>query len=342
MRVEDGARLRPAGEVRADPTRLLSMGYTPKHKIRLFTTTYYLCNRRYDDHLDFFVAYVIPNDDRSTASIYPRIFYKDISLMWRCATHYARSENENWIGKGALKRVIEDGEEMLVSAEETTNLPLEVQPALDRLSNMALKFRRDDHAIARILRKAPDDRLEPYRDFTEPRQKAMAHPHGRINGGDSIAYFTKRDDPTSLRFVAGFEPDFDHGVLETCGVASRFYHGRVRKFRILSANRLVQFQFAEAPRHAWVNPPQALTTEITTYGVRSVDVHADEHLFVPGYEYHYMDDRSDPPQLHTQIPAGFAGERSHVDDSRSDASAWTERLPVIQEFRNMLSRSRGR
>ena len=32
-RLEGGARLRPAGEARRNPLRLLSLGYTPKYKI---------------------------------------------------------------------------------------------------------------------------------------------------------------------------------------------------------------------------------------------------------------------------------------------------------------------
>jgi hypothetical protein len=75
-----------------------------------------------------------------------------------------------------------------------------------------------------------------------------------------------------------------------------------------------------------------------SYGVRTVDVCADEDVFVPGYEYHYMDDFEDPPRLHSQIPEGYAGKASDVDDSRADASPWLEQLPVIQEFRRTVLR----
>jgi hypothetical protein len=107
----------------------------------------------------------------------------------------------------------------------------------------------------------------------------------------------------------------------------------VRKFRVLSANGAVQYQLVAARRHAWVNHPQALTRAITTYGVRDVDVLADEGAFVPGFEYHFLDLTQDPPAFHSQIPAGFAGEESEADPTRADASAWIEALPVIRAFR---------
>ena len=193
-----------------------------------------------------------------------------------------------------------------------------------------------------ILRKAPDDRIEPYEDFAAPRRRARADPRNRIHGGRPVARFTRADDPTSLRFAKGFEPDFGRGVLEMSRSGSGFYGGAIRKFRILSRNRRIQYQFVAAPRHAWIIPPQALTTEITSYGVRSIDVHAAEDLCVPGYEYHFVDDAAHPPQLHSQIPEGFAGEPSDLDPARVDASAWIERLPVIQSFRRRVLRQRPR
>ena len=57
--VDSGLPIRTSGSARTDPTQLLSMGYTPKHKVQLFDTTYYLTNMRYDDDLRFMVAYVI-------------------------------------------------------------------------------------------------------------------------------------------------------------------------------------------------------------------------------------------------------------------------------------------
>jgi hypothetical protein len=151
-----------------------------------------------------------------------------------------------------------------------------------------------------------------------------------------VAWFTRANDPTSLRFAAGFEPDFARGVLELSRASSRFYGGAIRKFRILSRNRRIQYQFVAAPRHAWIIPPQALTTEITSYGLRSIDVHAAEDLCVPGYEYCFVDDSTRPPTLHSQIPDGFAGAPSDMDPARVDASAWIERLPVIRRFRKRV------
>ncbi len=85
--IADGVRMRPAGEARTDPPRLLSDGYTPKYKIELFATTYYLTNVRQNPDIRFFVCYVVQRSfATSKLEIYPRIFYKDISLVWRSAS----------------------------------------------------------------------------------------------------------------------------------------------------------------------------------------------------------------------------------------------------------------
>ena len=337
--VDAGVDLRPAGSARRAPYRLLSSGYTPKHKFRLFRTTFYLTHLRFDINFRFFVAYVVPdlpNPRTRRREAFPRIFYKDQSLVWRCATHLIRSESENWIGKGDLKVVVKDGVEMEYSAEETTDLPYEMQNALDVISRRSGRVQRDDRAVGLVLRKAPDGRFEPYNDFLAPRRRAGAEPRNLVNGGRYVASFSRENDPSSLRFAAGFEPDFRRGVLEVARSKSRMYGGAIRKFRILSTNRKIQYLFVAAPRQVWIIPPQTLTTELMTYGVRTIDVHADEDLFVPGYEYHFLDESEDPPRLLSQIPPGFAGEASEVDASRADASPWIEKLPVVRSFRRKL------
>jgi hypothetical protein len=340
--VEGGVRIRPAGTARENPAIFLRPGYLPKHAIRLFDTTYYLTDLREDTSwegtLRFFVAYVRPHSQ--AREIYPRLFSKDYSLVWRSPTHFIRSQRENWMGKGDVRWVVEDGEETLCTFEETTNLPLEIQAALDALVRRSGRPPRDLRAVGRILRRAPDHRIEPYEDFAAPRRRARSDPRNRIHGGRAVAWFTRKNDPTSLRFARGFEPDFRRGVVERSRSGSRFYGGAIRKFRILSRNRRIQYLFVAAPRRAWIIPPQALTTEITSYGVRSIDVHASEDLCVPGYEYHFVDGATG--KLHSQIPEGFAGEPSDLDPARVDASAWTERLPVIQRFRRVLLGQRGR
>jgi hypothetical protein len=164
----------------------------------------------------------------------------------------------------------------------------------------------------------------------------MADPRNRIHGGKRVAWFARPHDPASLRFARGYEPDFANGIIEVYAIGSRLYGGEIRKFRILSANRRIQYQFVAAPRQVWIVPPQALTTELSSFGVRTVDVNADDDLFVPGYEYHFMDDSEDPPQLYSQIPPGFAGAISEVDPARADASPWNERLAVLQDFRKAI------
>ena len=73
---------------------------------------------------------------------------------------------------------------------------------------------------------------------------------------------------------------------------------------------------------------------------------ADDDIFVPGYEYHFVDDDQDPPVLYSQIPEGFAGATCEHDDARADASPWLDRLPVVEAFRKEVlgkpRQSRGR
>jgi hypothetical protein len=311
-----------------------SVGYAPRLVVKLFDATFYLTNLREDPNFRFFVAYVHLHP--AAKEVHPRIFYKDSSLVWRSPSHYIRSETENWIGKGDIKRVVKNGKAGYYSAEETTNLPYEIQHALDIASRAFKRVPRDLDAVGLVLRKAPDDRVEPYEDFTAPRRRAMARKKDRINGGKYIAYFEREGDPRSQRFEPGFEPDFRAGIVEMTPSWSRMYGGEVRKYRILSTNRQVQFQFIAAPKLVWIIPPQALTTELSSYGVRTVDVEGDEDVFMPGYEYHFFDEAEDPPVFYTQIPDGYAGAQSTVDSSRADTSPWLERMPVIRDFRRCV------
>ncbi len=335
-----GARLRPAGAARRDPAVLLEPPYVPRHLVRLFRAHLYLSDPMFDEALGFFVAFVALEDDRGRIrTVHPRIFYKDSSLVWRAASHFVHSSEEYWIGKGDTRHVRVDGDELLVSAEETTNLPYELQAALDTVHRRR-KPRRNDDAVELVVREGPADRVEPYADFTAPRRRADAE--RRIHGGRRIARFRRRNDPTSLTFARGYEPDLSHGVVEEAASGSLFFGGDLRKFRIVSTNRVIQYQFVVSPTHAWVNPPQALTTELSTYAVRVVDVHFDDDLCVPGYEYHFLDEEVDPPRLHSQIPPGFAGAPHPLDPSRSDAAAWIEAMPVVREFRRRVLGERAR
>ena len=57
---------------------------------------------------------------------------------------------------------------------------------------------------------------------------------------------------------------------------SKMYGGEIRKYRIASRNRLIQYLFLEGPHHVWLVYPQSLTVELSSYGLRTVDVAADE------------------------------------------------------------------
>jgi hypothetical protein len=335
--IDSGTPMRCAGDARDNPGCLLSRGYTPKYKVALFDTRYYLTNVRQNPDIRFFVAYVVQENPRTgRTEIYPRIFYKSISLIWRSASHFVRSEGENWIGKGEMRTYVIDGEEIEQSVERTTDLPLEIQTALEALSRKARRVPLDDVAIALVLRRGHDDRIEPYRDFLEPRVRARSDPRNLINRGRSIARFTRKNDPTSLRFAKGFQPDFERGVVQVSTSKSKLYGGRLKRFRILSKNRKIQYLFFAGPRNVWIIPPQTTAANLTSYGVRAIDVIADEDLCIPGYEYHFLDESEDPPVFVSQIPEGFAGAASKFDPSRADASRWLDRLPVIQEFRRKI------
>jgi hypothetical protein len=334
-RIARGARLCSDGSTRARPMRLLSLGYLPRFRVDLFDTTYYLSAVRQNEDLRFTVGYVaMPPRAGSRERIHARLFYKDVSLIWRAASHFARSARENWIGKGDVRVIREGGYDLEVSYESTTDLPLEVQDAFERLNRAAKLVRYDPDAVARVLRRAPDDRIAAFHDFLAARQRARANPRNLVNGGRPIATFARAGDPRSLRFARGFEPDFSRGMLEATALGSALYGGAVHRFRILSRNRRVQYLFMAGPRQVWIIPPQATTTELSSFGVRTIDVAIDDDLCVPGWEYHGGPDDLD------QIPRGYAGEPNPRDPSRADASPWLDRLPVIRAFRGAVLQGR--
>ena len=167
-----GHRLCPAGTARTHPAALLGL-YPPRYAAELFDARFYLAELREDENFRFFVAYVqLGADDE----LFPRLFYKDSSLVWRCATHVISAPGVHWIGKGDLKRIDEEDGETEYSAEETTNLPLELQAALDELSRRAKRVAWDARALRRLLRRAPIGRYEAYADFLGPRRRAARVP----------------------------------------------------------------------------------------------------------------------------------------------------------------------
>jgi len=331
-------RIHVVGELRDEPESLLSLGYTPKHRIDLFDTTFYLTNPFQNEDIRFFVAFVIgaASARQRSETAHARIFYKDLSLVWRSASHIIRSETENWIGKGDVESFEENGRSYIRSNEATTDLPFEMQTAVETIARSTRRIPYDDDAPLWILRRARDGHIRPFADFVEPRRRAWREPRNRVNRGESIARFVRPNDPSSLEFAPGYAPDFAQGLLEESRSSSRMYGGTIRRFRFLSENQRVQYLIFAGARHVWLAPPQALTTELSSYGVRSVDVRVDEDLCIPGYEYHYVDELEDPPGLVTQIPPGFAGEVCPVDSYRADASPWLDRMPIVVEFRRRI------
>ena len=336
--LDAGARLHAAGLARRKPSKILAMGYTPKHRLDLFGTRVYLSNVRQNPELRFYVAFIIPpHGPRSKADIYARIFYKDLSLVWRVASHMAYDyDGSLWIGKGDVTRVIKNGYEEYESIESTTDLPFEMQNALEDKLKALKRVPPDGRVLEQVLRRGAADRVPAYDDFVRPRERASANPSNRINGGKSIARFERPGDPKSLRFVSGYEPDFTRGILEKTRTKSSLYGGKLRRFRILSRNRLIQYVFIAGPWHVWILPPQATTTELSSFCVRTIDVVADADIFVPGWEYHYLDTELDPPELYSQIPKGYVGRVCPADENKADASPWLDDLPVVREFRRKV------
>ncbi|MGB7323229.1 MAG: hypothetical protein WBD31_00045, partial [Rubripirellula sp.] len=83
-------------------------------------------------------------------------------------------------------------------------------------------------------------------------------------------------------------------------------------------------------------PPQATTTELSTYGVRTIRVESDDDLCIPGYEYHHWEESSNGPELYSQIPPGYVGDVCPDDDLKADASPWLNELSVIRDFRQKV------
>ncbi|MBN3041300.1 MAG: hypothetical protein JW867_09225, partial [Candidatus Omnitrophica bacterium] len=335
--IKDGVELKVAGEARKNPMSLLSKGYTPKYKIELFDTTYYLTNLKADDDERFFIGYVLQRHPKSGKNIiYARYFYKDYSLIWRSASHYHGTRKaSSWLGKGDMKAVVENGEEVFVSMEETTNLPYEIQSTLDELSTRASLLRQDAKAVRLVLRRAPNTRPEPYQDFVAPRRDA-AQRIQPVNRGRKIAYFTRKGNPRSLRFAKGFEPDYHNGLVEVStdsGALADLYGGEVKKYRFLSKNKEVCYQFLAAPNIFWVNPPQAAAGELTSYGVRPIDVNFDDNAFLSGLDYYEEPDPENSVAGFSQIPQGYAGKTNDILENLSDTSKWNDKLPHIRVFK---------
>lgn len=331
--LNSGYRLRADGQAKSDPVKFLRSGYTPKYEIDLFGTRFFLCNQRDAHGLKVIPAYVLPvQPRRRTPTIHAKVLYKDSSLVWRSASHYINTPDEQWIGKGAVRWLNKRGTRGWFSAEETTNLPFEMQSALDEISQRGPRRQNDNRVLSLVLRNAPSTRVSPYRDFEVPRERAMKVSANRINNNRSVAWFTDDNDPESLQFEPGFEPDFN-AVVDISTSRSSMYGGKIQKYRIASNNSRIQYLFVTGPNHVWIINPQAFTVELSSYGLRTVDAIADEDLCIPGYEFF---DNAGSGEVDSQIPPGFAGPECPVDPDRADASPWNERLPVIRSFRRSI------
>lgn len=326
------ATLKISGSAKTNPDLLFGRKLSVRHRIDLFDSTFFLTNVIQIPELRFFVAFVVQSKaGRSFVS--PRIFYKDLSLCWRSASHYAiENDGDIWIGKGDTRLRREGGYEFSESIESTTDLPLEMQNALESLIIPRGATTGSMDILDWVLKRSPPSRVKPYADFLAERKRAQANPANLINRNRSIASFKRKHEPESLRVKPGYEPDFQNGVLESASSTSRLYGGQLERVRVLSVNSTIQYMFLSSPTHTWLFPPQATTTQLSSFGVRTIDVVADDDLFIPGYEYHYQIETTDGPEWYSQIPEGFAGPVCELDDAKADASPWLNKIPIIQEF----------
>ena len=333
--LHDGAEFSSSGKAARRPSVLVKRGLKPKHKIELFDTVFYLTNVLQIPELRFFVGYVCQVLNGNPI-IFPRIIYKDLSLAWRSASHFTIIDGSIWVGKGDVRIDQEDGFEKLETIEATTDLPVEMQTAVESLLGKTSRAANGSGILELVLRKGPADRVEPYTDFTKPRQRAQANTANLINRGRSVARFKRPGDPRSLTIIKGFEPDFENGIVERGKSRSKLYGGRLLRYRIISTNRKIQYYFVSGARHTWVYPAQSTTTDLSPFGVRTIDVVADDDLFIPGYEYHHFEETNTGQELYSQIPAGYAGEVCPADDAKADASPWLDQLPIIKAFRDLV------
>ena len=169
-RIARGALLCCDGSAHARPALLLSRGYVPRFRVDLFDTAYYLSAVRQYEDLRYTVGWVVTAArPGAREQIHARLFYKDVSLIWRAASHFARSAHENWIGKGDARLVRDGAWDVETSHESTTDLPLEVQDAFEQINRAAKLVRYDPYAVERVLRRAPDDRIRAFASFTPTR-----------------------------------------------------------------------------------------------------------------------------------------------------------------------------
>jgi hypothetical protein len=335
---ESGGKVVADGIAKRQPELLAGRRFSPQHKICLFEAQFYLTDIFQMPELRFFVAYVVlPNRSRRR-QIFPRIWYKDLSLSWRSASHFAfETDGSLWIGKGSVQVRFEDGHEIGESMESTTDLPLEMQTGIDAILDVSKShYKANTDILKWVLKQGGPNRVRPFSDFEKPRTIAAGFKTNLINRGRSIAKFRSQHDPESLVITPGFEPDFSRGVIEQAQSKSTLYGGKLQRFRILSSNRKIQYYFIAGPKQVWIIPPQALTMELSSFGVRTIDVIADDDLFIPGYEYHHTVETQNGVELYSQIPPGFAGEKCPFDEAKADASPWLDNIPVIREFRRTI------
>ncbi len=332
----EGAKLVVVGRSKEDPAQLAA-DHPPTWLLELFGYRIFVAAPRQIPVLRFFPVYVMPpSRGRGAPKLYARIFYKDLSLMWRAASHLIDQGDEFWIGKGAVQRIPHGEYDLITSLEASTDLPLEIQTALEVLNQSVGRVRTDERLLGRVLQNAPIGRVRPYADFTRPRARAAADPRNLPNRGRPIATFRKANDPSSLRLARGYEPDFEGGVVEESESRSTMYDGRVGRYRILSRNRRVQYFFFASAKHVWLAPPQTLGTELSSFALRTITVGVHDDLCVPGYEYHYFSEDVPESEHFSQIPPGFAGEPSAYNTDRADARKWLDALPIVQDFRRVV------
>ncbi len=311
---------------------LMNAGFQPHYKIVVNGVAYYVSEPYTPSHgrASFVYYFYRKNPKTGEEEIFTRSVYRSNSQnVLRVASH--RRPERRWIGKGL--------------GQATTTLPLELQSTFEKIYQTALskgKLEKKE-AFYEILR-AKDSHMPAdsfmksmiaYERGEEAEQKDEKEPEEQILIGkfnehdrDQIEFIKgemifPRGIPETFGFTPGFEPDFENGVVETFETDNPVYGGKVTSYRIISKNKEAQYLFnVDMKGRVWIGDVQGTHSEITRFGVRKNTIYIPSDFLTPANEYE------------SEIPEGYKGEWQHSD--YWDASAYIDKLPVVQEFRDKV------
>ena len=156
---------------------------------------------------------------------------KDSSLVWRVATHFVRSEDDNWIGKGDTKWELIRRRRVLVQRGGDR------EPAFSRCRKRSTSLAgaaRSHGGITTRSRSSCSAATEiasnPFAEFVTPRRRAAER--YRIHGGKPIARFHSQGRSQHAALREGLRTGLPtRGWWTQSSSHSKLYGGPVTKFR---------------------------------------------------------------------------------------------------------------